>query len=949
MSDPRVEPGLDEQPQSDPPASPLHTDQAGPRRANPEVVIPSAVAGSGLRARPHGVRTTTPQAVEGTPRPTAHPRSRRGAQPWQPPRIGLPSLHRPTLHRPALHRPTWPLSIRQTISVTVGLATIIAIVAGMVMLIPSQPVATPATGSVRGVDFQEASRPPTGEFYYGPYFVSQGSQLLMMGSDGNTSTVWSSTDGSTWESIANPGSFGGPNERFVVLGFADDGNGGLVAVGDGFAAGSKVVATAWHSTDGRTWSPATVDVPDDTEMIGLAERPGALVSAGNGVAWFSTDGSSWTAVNLPNATGYIPRAVRAWAGGFAIVAESTGTDARHTKAWTSSDGTHWTEAATELAGFEVQDLVAYGNGLVAVGSQILTPAELATPSPSPSPSPTAGPSASGGKATPKPAKTAAPSPGASGASPSPSPTPTPPPTVAVAISWISPDGINWYRGNALPSRNSQALESVTQVFDSLVAVSSEPTSIMGASPSPGASASPTASPTASLVNSASLWTSDDGMNWKPMSSGATALTRGRLTQFGTNLVLAGIDASGSLAVLTGDVTLGSPLPLVQVTPTPAFSISLSAGATPMVPGLTADSTLGPVIATTDQFLAFVNGKNGTTVFSSADGSSWSTQASPDVLAAAVAAETASGAPVTGTTTPAPAEGTASTSPATGTASPAPAAGTPLVSAAALDSQGGVVAVGSMATASGPAAAIWNFSGTTWTAGSISGDAPSSLGSVAVHGGDFVAAASSNDGPRLLYSGDGMSWVEAAISGADTYSLTVSSWSGGFVASGVDSSGQAAVWTSADGLTWVPANWKLPSNGGVVVATRLGLVTTSQGLTGNTSWWWSADGNAWQDSKLTTTGGCWSTLDSGVVAVSAPSAGSTPTAGHAASGSASPAPPGWTVWASRDAQSWQQPMASQFSFGGSTTCEVAALHQRVVVVGWAKPGVLQDFYGDLTGL
>jgi hypothetical protein len=881
------------------------------------------------------VRATTAPALVTTTRPKAHPRSRRKAGPWQPPKIGLPALHRPTLHRPTLHRPTWPLSIRQSISAAVALATVIAVVAGMVMLIPSQPVATPPTGSVRGVDFRAASRPPTGNFFYGPYFVPQGSRLLMMGSDGKTSTVWSSSDGSTWQSIADPGSFGAPTQRFVVLGFSDDGNGGLVAVGDGFATGNKVVATAWHSRDGRTWSPATVDYPNDTEMIGLAERPGALVSAGNGVAWFSQDGSSWNVVALPNATGYIPRAVRAWASGFEIVAVSTGTDPRHTKAWTSSDGTHWTEAANQLAGFEVQDLVAYGNGLVAVGSQILTPAELATPSPwpTPSPTPTAGPSASKAKATPKPTPKPSGTAAASGASPSPSP--TPPPTAAVAISWISPDGINWYRGNALPSRESQALESVTQVFDSLVAVSSEPSTVMGASPSPGASASPT--------DSASLWTSDDGMTWKPLTTGATALTRGRLAPFGTSLVLAGIDASGSLAVLTGTLALGSPLPVVLLTPTPAFSISLQAGAAPMVPELTAANTLGPVIATTDQFLAFVNGKNGTTVLSSTDGSTWSTQAGPAVLAGAGAAGTAGPAPTTGPATLAPPTGKASAAPATGTASLAPASGTPVVAAAALDSYGNVVAVGSISAGSTQSAAIWDLAGTTWTAGAISGDAPSSLGSVAVHGGDYVAAANSNGGPRLLYSGDGMTWVDASISGADAYSLTVSSWSSGFVASGVDKSGKAAAWTSADGLTWVAASWKLPANASAVVATRMGLVATSQGLTGNTSWWWSADGKAWKDSKLTTTGGCWSTLDSGVMAVSAPSAGSA-----ASGGSARPAA-GWTVWASRDAQAWQQPMADPFSFGGSTTCEMAALHQRVVVVGWAKAGVLQDFYGDLTGL
>jgi len=81
----------------------------------------------------------------------------------------------------------------------------------------------------------------------------------MMGSDGNTSTVWSSSDGSTWTSISAAGSFAAATQRFVVLGFSDDGNGGLVAVGDAFVSGSKVAASAWHSRDGRTWTPATLD------------------------------------------------------------------------------------------------------------------------------------------------------------------------------------------------------------------------------------------------------------------------------------------------------------------------------------------------------------------------------------------------------------------------------------------------------------------------------------------------------------------------------------------------------------------------------------------------------------------------------------------------------------------------------------------------------------------
>ncbi|MGD0861336.1 MAG: hypothetical protein ABSA21_01060 [Candidatus Limnocylindrales bacterium] len=880
MSGPRVEPGLDDQPQSDP-----------ARRPDPERVIPSAArAGSGVRSRPHGgLREQGPAGPVAAPSPTPYPPKRR-AQPWQPPQIGLPAFHRPAFHRPAFHRLSWPLSIRQTISVAVGLATVVAVVAGLVLIIPSHPVAPPATGSFRGVDFRAASKTPTGNFYYGPDFVAQGDQLLMMGSDGNTSTVWESTDGSTWQQISDPGSFGAPGQRFVVLGFADDGNGGLSAVGSGFAPGAKVVATAWHSRDGRTWSPAAVDFPTNVQMIGLASRPGALISAGNGVAWYSADGTSWTLEALPNATGYMPRAVRVWAGGFEIVAVSSGTAPRDTKAWVSTDGKTWTEAAAPMVGFQAQDLVAYGNGLVAVGSQILTPAELATPTPSPTPTPTPAPTGSGKpKATPKPTvkpkATASPL-----AAASPTASATPLPEVAVATSWISPDGVHWFRGSTPIGYGSQSMDSVTQVSDSLVAVGSEPGGL------PGGSASPS--------GTLALWTSDDGLTWKPVKTDAPALTRGRLTQFGRQLVLAGVESSGSLDVMTGAVALGSPLPLIVPTPTPAFTLAFHAGATPMVSGLKAADTLGPVLAAGNQFLVFVNSDAGTSVWSSPDGRAWTQQADPSVFTASEPN------------------------------------GVPAVSAAIPDGQGGAIAVGRVVGTDSSSAAIWSMSGSSWTPAtiSVSGGAPSSLGSVAVYQGSYVAAANSADGPRILFSDDGQNWGQAAVSGATGYMLTVSSWSGGFVATGAnpDGSGNVGVWTSVDGLSWVSqASWKLPPNAGNVYGARKGLVTTTTGLTTATSWWWSADGKAWQDARLSTTGGCWSAVDSGFIAVSAPAAGSPDT--------------GWHVWASKDASSWQQPGGTAPSFGVATTCGVASIGSRVIVVGWSKPGILQDFYGDLTGL
>jgi hypothetical protein len=953
MSDPRDEHGLKD---------PFEPNAF--RRPQPARVIPSETHPvSGVRSRPHGVRATTPGGAPitqptATPRPGAHPRNRR-AQAWQTPRLSMPALRRPTLHRPTLRRPTWPLSIKQTLAATIGLVTVTAVVAGLVLLIPNKPVSQPASGSLRGIEFRNAATPPTGHFYYGPYFVDQGDRLLMMGSDGNTSTVWSSADGSSWTQLSDPGSFGAPGQRFVVLGFSDDGHGGLSAVGSGFSSDPKVkvVATAWHSRDGRTWTQAKTDFSTNTQMIGLASRPGAVVSAGNGISWYSADGADWTLQALPNAFGYIPRSIRAWSGGFSILAVSSGNGPRQTKAWVSTDGKIWNEAAWSLAGFEVQDLVAYGNGLVAVGSQILNPAQLATPTPAPTPSPTPAPTTSGKpKATPKPTASPKPTTGPSGAA-SPSASSTPTPTIETAISWISADGLHWYKGSAPVGRKVASMASVTQISDSLVATGSEPASNGGS---------------AASTLPQSMWTSDDGTTWKPITTTAPILTRGRLTPFGRRVVLAGVGADGNLAVLTGDPILGSPLPLVVPTPTPAFMLSLQIGGPSIVPGLKPDDTLGPVVALGNKFLVFVNQTTGTTVWSSADGKTWTQAATADAFAspgpsgepsAAASAAGSAGASGRATATPTPTP----TPTAKGSAGASPGVSNmPTVNAAIPDGQGGLVAVGSGSSVGGGTsgtAAIWDFDGSTWTQATISAAGPpTSLTSVAAYQGTYVAAAGSATGPRLLFSGDGQTWDQPAISGTSGYMLTVSTWSGGFIASGVNPKAKdptkVGVWTSTDGVTWAAQpTWTLPANAGAVYGARKMLLTMTSGLTTATSWWRSIDGKTWQDVKLATTGGCWSTVDAGFVALSAPAAGSNaaptkaPAKGAtpaASAGSSSGTTTGWLMWASKDASAWQHPGGSGPSFA-LPACGMAAINNHIVVVGWSKAGVLTDYYGDLTGL
>ncbi len=966
-------------------AAPTSASAARPDAVTAKPATPSSGgslrSSSSLRNRPHGVRAQQPDAVDSEARPL----SRRPGAPVKPakaapgplglpalPAISMPSFHRPTLHRPDLHRPTlhrphWPLSIRQTFAVGGAVVLIAAVVSALVVVIPNKPVAAPNNGSVRDLVFRAAGRPPTGAFDYGPYFASDSSRLLMVGTDAvvtggktltTTTTVWSSTDGSTWDVLSSPGSFSAEGRRFVVQGFASDGNDGFVAVGDATGSDAMVEPQAWHSRDGVNWTAANIDFQNNVQMIGLASRPGQIVSAGNGVAWFSADGSSWKLMPLPDAVGYLPRVVRAWAGGFVILGISSGTDAPHTAAWISTDGREWNKVPDRLDGFRVQDVAAYGNGLVAVGSQVLTAEELATPTPTPSPTPSTSPTP-----TPKPTPTSKPA--ASGASPSPSASPVPtarPRQVEVATAWISPDGYNWYRSNAIGNR-SLVLESITQVFDSLVAVGSQPGAIAaGASLAPSPT-EPGATPTPAVH--ASLWTTEDGLNWRAMPTDAEPLSRSRLAPFGSSLVMAGFDQSGRFAVQVGSVTLGSPPPQVEATPTPPFSIDLKQGTTPMVPNLTENASLGPVIVVASRFVAFVNDSNGATAYSSTDGKTWTVLGSAAQIAGSTAtpASSASGAP-----------------PAAATATPASSAsgnvatvatGTPAVAAAVEDGQGGLVAVGSVAAQDGETttAAIWRYSGSAWTQAAISaGDAvPAGLDSVAMVKGTYVATASTAQGARVLFSRDGATWQPASLSSVDGYNLTVASWSGGLIASGANSAGKSAVWTSTDGEFWISeATWKLPANLTGIYGTRNGLVATTASFASGTSWWWSSDGRSWQDTQLTSSGGCSGALDTGiaVISLSASSAAATPPPEDTPTpkptkkptGSVAPTPSptigfagGWQVWASKDSRTWQMPAVSKFGFDGASTCRMATSQGKVVIIGWARDGVLRAFYGTVNGL
>ena len=96
---------------------------------------------------------------------------------------------------------------------------------------------------------------------FGPYFTTLDNELLMLGTvtrrrRRHSTTVWATSDGSTWTQRSDSGSFAIDGRRFVAQGLSDDGQGGLVVVGNSLGSSpTDVVASAWHSLDGSAWTP----------------------------------------------------------------------------------------------------------------------------------------------------------------------------------------------------------------------------------------------------------------------------------------------------------------------------------------------------------------------------------------------------------------------------------------------------------------------------------------------------------------------------------------------------------------------------------------------------------------------------------------------------------------------------------------------------------------------
>ena len=176
------------------------------------------------------------------------------------------------------------------------------------------------------------------------------------------SLLWESDNGTTWRQIASEAQFNGKGKQdcAFVTSLAEDGNGGLVAVGgmDGSCSATvTAAAAAWQSNDGVTWRKATIQPSQTGVLYSVAYAGGNLVAAGQGgeVLYSADHGRTWQAVSSVSdpAAGLI--SLTPWQGGFIAG------DGVH--AWRSSDGREWVPVGMAPGG-----AVAVGGILVGVSN-----------------------------------------------------------------------------------------------------------------------------------------------------------------------------------------------------------------------------------------------------------------------------------------------------------------------------------------------------------------------------------------------------------------------------------------------------------------------------------------------------------------------------------------------------------------------------------------------------
>lgn len=191
--------------------------------------------------------------------------------------------------------------------------------------------------------------------------------LLAIGLDRRGApTSWTSADGTAWTPVPLDGStfadadlmdVAWASDRWVITGAT----GAQSTTPGGVGTPNGSAGAAWTSSDGLTWTPATVE--GTGEQVELREvfagrdgltAIGTLMGGHQGAVWTSADGTAWTLTG-DSSTGALPSPWPAASDGVHILGWITPADPSGSLAWSiSTDGATWTglppSAASSLPG-----------------------------------------------------------------------------------------------------------------------------------------------------------------------------------------------------------------------------------------------------------------------------------------------------------------------------------------------------------------------------------------------------------------------------------------------------------------------------------------------------------------------------------------------------------------------------------------------------------------------
>jgi hypothetical protein len=201
-------------------------------------------------------------------------------------------------------------------------------------------------------------------------------RVAVVGHAGNDATAWTSSDGVTWEPATGGDAFvEGPATGMTTVVAGPD---GFLAGGFAGALNQPGVPRFWGSPDGRAWSRLSSDGAGPTGRVAsIAAGPGGFVAVGTvgpvghpttSAVWTSADGVRWQRIPDSPVLGKGAMASVA-AGGPGYVAVGSAMDSAAALVWLSEDGRTW-----QLA--PAQDSLTYHGLGITMADVIAGPGQL---------------------------------------------------------------------------------------------------------------------------------------------------------------------------------------------------------------------------------------------------------------------------------------------------------------------------------------------------------------------------------------------------------------------------------------------------------------------------------------------------------------------------------------------------------------------------------------------